>query len=409
MRIRIFDGLIMAYFCFYLAIFFLPQRHISNICGPTAGLLFLLLLRYISGKDSFPGSILIKQLRRISRLSDKKLLFILFAILFTLLSALSIMRHLSFSSGASDLGIFAQAIWNTARGNILFSSLKGNINLLGDHFEPILLLTAPLYMLWPSPLVLLILQSFLLASAIIPLYLIAKIKLNARLLIFALIISYILSRPLRGVGLSDFHPECFILPLLFWGYYFLLTRKNLLLSVTIFFLLLCKEDIALIVSALGIFALFFEKRPKLGASLFVLGLIAWIIETKAVIPFFNPKGVYPYMDRLPFGLTYADNIKSVAANPGLFLRLIADKNKIEYCVKLLGPLGFFPLLSPAHYVLIAAPLIRNILPMDLNFSGHYNISSHYAANIIPFVYVSAIYGAAWLSGKIRHKRPVLLS
>lgn len=416
--IRILDWLTVSYFYFYLGLFVtdysfifsplhrngFPFSNISNIAAPTIGLFFLLILRYSVNKKSFSESPLIKKLKGIAGLSDKRLLFISGVIIFVILTVLSIARHISLSSGASDLGIFDQAIWNTAHGDILFSSLKNNMNLLGDHFEPVLLLIAPLYLLWPNVIILFLVQSILLASAVIPLYLIARAELKERFLILAFIVSYILSRPLRGVGLSDFHPECFVLTLLFWAYYFVKKRKNTLLVLTVLLLLFCKEDVAFLISGLGIFVLFSQKRFRLGFVLFIAGIAAWFLETKIIIPHFNPSGVYPYMDRLPFGLTYMDNIKAVINNPFLLVNSFLTKEKMEYCVKLLAPLGFLSILSPAHYVLIAIPLFKNILPVNINFSGFYNITSHYTAGIIPFVYISAISGAGWLLSKIRYKK-----
>jgi uncharacterized membrane protein len=107
------------------------------------------------------------------------------------------------------------------------------------------------------------------------------------------------------------------------------------------------------------------------------------------------------MDRLPFGLTYADNLKAVFVNPLLLTKLIFHKTKAIYCLKLLGPLGFFSLLSPVHYILIAVPLFKNLLSSNPNFSGFYDVTSHYTASIIPFVYISAIYGASWLMFRMR--------
>jgi uncharacterized membrane protein len=346
---------------------------------------------------------LIRGIKRIGNFNDKVLLLSGVIAIFVIFTALGIAWHLSLSSGTWDLGVFDQAIWNTAQGDMLFSSIKNNINLLGDHFEPILLFIAPLYKLWPSVYVLIILQSLLLASAIIPLYLIAKYRLKERLLIFAFIVSYILSRPLRGVGLFDFHPECFILPLLFWAYYFLITRKNALLFLTLLVLLLCKEDTAFLISGLGIFAFFAQKRIGLGVSLFISGIATWILITKIVIPHFNPLHQYGYMNRLPFGLTYKDNIKAIINKPLLLSRLILDKTKIEYCIKFFAPLGFLSLLSPAHYILIAIPLLKNLMPSS-KFSGWYKISSHYTASIIPFIYISAIYGAKKVLEKIHFKK-----
>ncbi len=415
--IKILDSLLILYFFFYLGLFItdysfiplilrLPVSRISNIIWPTILLMFLLLLRWAIDRKSFLESALIRKIKKIGNLNDKILLSFGVIAVFIIFTALGIARHLSLSSGTWDLGVFDQALWNTAQGDILFSSIKNNINLLGDHFEPILLFIAPVYKLWPSVYVLVILQSLLLASAIIPLYRIAKYRLKERLVIFAFIISYILSRPLRGVGLFDFHPECFILPLLFWAYYFLTIRRNALLFLSLFLLLLCKEDTVFLISGLGIFAFFFQRRIKLGASLFISGIAMWILATKIIIPYFNPLHQYDYMNRLPFGVTYKDNIKAVLNNPLLLSRLMLDKAKIEYCIKLFGPLGFLPLLSPAHYILIAIPLLRNLIPGP-EFSGWYKISSHYTAGIIPFIYISGIYGAGMVLGRIRYKKTSL--
>jgi uncharacterized membrane protein len=412
------DSLLILYSLFYLGLFITdysfiplilhrPSGHVSNIIWPTVLFIFLLFLRWAIDKKSFPGLWLIKQIKRIGELDDKILLLFGIIAIFIIFTALGIARHLSLSSGTWDLGLFDQAIWNTAQGDILFSSIKNNINLLGDHFEPILLFIAPLYRFWPSVYVLVILQSLLLASAIIPLYLIAKYRLKERLVIFAFIISYVLSRPLRGIGLFDFHPECFILPLLFWAYYFLITRRNTFLFLSLFLLLLCKEDTAFLIVGLGIFAFLFLKRRGLGAGLFMSGIAAWVILTKIIIPHFNPLHQYDYMNRLPFGLTYQDNIKAVLNSPSLLGRLILDKAKIEYCIKLFAPLGFLPLLSPSHYILIAIPLLRNLMPSP-EFSGWYKISSHYTASLIPFIYIAGIYGAGSLLERIRHRKTSLL-
>lgn len=336
--------------------------------------------------------------------SHFKLPLFCFFYLFIMFSALSSARHFSLSSSSFDLGIFDQAIWNTLQGNPLFSSLRNNMSLLGDHFEPILFLIVPLYKIWPDVRVLFVLQSFLLASAVFPLYLIGRLYLKERFLIYAFLISYMFSRPLRGVALSDFHPECFILPLLLWAYYFLVKQRRLLFFLSIFLLALCKEDVAFIISALGIFAFFVRKQRALGTFLFILGPLLWVFETKFVIASFNPQGIYPYMNRLPFGQTYADNIKAIISHPGLLSGLVVEKAKIEYFFKIFSPLGFLPLLSPGHYILIGIPFLRNLLPQDPNFSGWYNVSSHYTASVIPFVYIAAISGAAWIIGRLKVKR-----
>ncbi|MCX5713528.1 MAG: DUF2079 domain-containing protein [Candidatus Omnitrophica bacterium] len=407
MPLKVFDFMLNIYFFLYLGLFLTDYHIISNISGPTMGLIALLVFRYYSHKESFFEIGFISNIKKIVDSKDNTLIFSFMAILVFVFSGVSIARHFALSSGSQDLGIFDQAIWNTTQGRWLFSSLKGNMSLLGDHFEPILLFVAPLYLAWNSPLVLLILQALLLASAVIPLFLILKHIVKDRAPIIAFIVSYMLSKPLRGVAYSDFHPECFMVPLLFWCCYFVIIKKDGLFCGSLFLLAFCKEDAVLYVVAFGLFIFIIQRRYLLGLSLCVMGIALWIMETKLFIPFFNPKCVYTYVDRLPFGPSYTANIKGVIYEPMRFLSIIFTPQKLEYCLKMFGPLGFMSFLSPAHYILIALPLLRNLLPQDINFSGYYNITSHYTAGLIPFIFVSAIYGSNLIIRRLKVKNIAL--
>lgn len=413
----ILDWIIVVFCCFYLGLFFtnysfifspiidnnqLSSRWVSNIVGPTFIFIFLLLMRWFVDKKHFTDSPIIRIVLKISKNSDKNLVIAAACFLFFLLVLVSLFRHFSLNSTAYDLGIFDQAVWNTTKGNWFFSSLKHNINLMGDHFEPMLILFAPLYLIWPSPVNLLLAQALLLASAIIPLYLIAKLKIKDRVIIFALIIAYMLSQTIRGIAFSDFHMECFIVPLLFWSYYFLIKRRDILFFITLILLLGCKEDMAFIIMGFSLFSCFIERRIILGISLLLIGIFSWWLITAKVIPQFNNNHNYQYLERLPFGVSYKDNLLAIISNPGLVAKIIFTKDKLEYCSKVFGALGPVALLSPAHYILIFIPLIKNIL--TTSSEGMYKINSHYAGHALPFIYIAAIYGIAWLVNKIKNKK-----
>jgi uncharacterized membrane protein len=91
-------------------------------------------------------------------------------------SALSILRHRAFATGRFDLGNMVQAVWSTAHGHPLqITSLRGDqVSRLGAHFDPILAAFAPLWLLWPSPDMLLVAQALAIALGALPVFWLAR-------------------------------------------------------------------------------------------------------------------------------------------------------------------------------------------------------------------------------------------
>lgn len=408
---KFFDYVFNFYTFFYFSLFltdysFLLKKRISNISGFTAFFIILLILRRLLDKRTFGQLFLFRLLRQISRINDKAILFVIFILITCAISALGIARHLSLGTTAWDMGIFDQAIWNTLRGDILFSSIRGNINLLADHFEPILFFLVPFYALWPHVFTLITIQALMLALSVFPLYLIAKDRLNNRLLIFAFVVSFALSRALRGIGLSDFHPEGFMVFLSFSAFYFLIKKRNLLFFFMILLLLSCKETTVFIVLGLGFYALLFLKKRLIGVLLIVAGVTAWIWETKFIIPFFNNyNSSYLFYERMPFGATYQENLQFIFRYPVQFIKFLFMPGKITYYLKLSGAVGFLPIFAPSQYILIAlSSFVVLFAPGRLR--GYFLLSSHYVAQVLPFIYISAIYGTGNIINFIR-SRPSL--
>ncbi|MFN2272345.1 MAG: DUF2079 domain-containing protein, partial [Anaerolineae bacterium] len=70
---------------------------------------------------------------------------------------LAIQRHERFNSTGFDLAIKEQVIWNTLHGRFFASSPEVE-NAFADHFQPVMLALIPLYVLIPSPKLLLWVQ-----------------------------------------------------------------------------------------------------------------------------------------------------------------------------------------------------------------------------------------------------------
>jgi len=380
-----------------------PLEDISNLSVQSILLTLLFFLRWAIDKNSFGNIPFIKFIKNLKKLSDKSILISIFVLFVAIFLSIGIARHMALSSSGYDLAVTDQAIWNTTKGDILFSSLDGNINHLGAHFEPILLLITPLYSIWPNVIVLIFLQSFSLGLAIFPLYLIVKHRLNNRIVIFAFIFSYFLSRPVRGIGLLDFHTDSFIVPLIFFSYYFLITKRTVLTLFTLFLMSLCKEDAHFIIVGFALFTCFFQKRYSLGLFLLFAGITGWILVTNLLMPHFANTKSYPYLCWLPFGETYSENLNAVLKKPALLNELFFSREKLIFYVKLFGPLGFLSFLSPKHYILFLIPLLEYIVG-DVAHPGVLTISSHYPAHTLPFIFISAIYGLGWLYGSFSKKK-----
>lgn len=57
--------------------------------------------------------------------------------------------HYHFNSAAYDLGIQDQVVWNIAQGNWYGSSYETR-NYLGDHLQPLMVVLAPFYKIYPT-------------------------------------------------------------------------------------------------------------------------------------------------------------------------------------------------------------------------------------------------------------------
>src|SRR5260221_373083 len=80
---------------------------------------------------------------------------------------LAVLQHARFRTTGYDLGIFEQAIRGYAHLRAPIVPLKGpSVNILGDHFSPIIAVLAPVYRLVPSAYTLLIAQALLVAGSV---------------------------------------------------------------------------------------------------------------------------------------------------------------------------------------------------------------------------------------------------
>jgi uncharacterized membrane protein len=340
--------------------------------GPAAIVLLLLLWRQIrKGKDPFRESRVFRftaslwgAWARALRQHSVRLLLPLWFLVTGSWFAISLFRHNALQSGAADLGIFTNAIWNTAELGWPYSSIKGGTTFLADHQMFVLYPLGWLFRLWPSPAFLLLLQAGGLASGAIALYLLGRQRLGngSRWLPF-LPFLYWLYPAIRAANLFDFHPEIFILPLLLFGVFLLQeesTGRRLAGGALLLLTLACKESAGPVLAGLGL-AWASGAGPqntrsftrKAGLAAILAGAAAFLFDIKLLPALLGVNYTYGsvYSD---FGPGPAYLLLAPFLHPVLLLQRLLGLSRLRFYFRLLAPLAFLPLFAPLA-VLAATP------------------------------------------------------
>ncbi|MCK5737722.1 DUF2079 domain-containing protein [bacterium] len=307
------------------------------------------------------------------------------------ITLLAIRRFESFTPATYDLGIMLQAVWNTANGWLLQESINMGYPMMRfwmAHWEFIYVVAAGFYKVFSTPYTLLVFQTVIVALGALPVYWLGRdvFKNSSVGLTFAMV--YLLFPAMQNANLFDVHGVTLAAPFLIYCFYFLYSRKFKLFTLFSIIALSCREDAALLLIMMGVYAFFFLKERKAGFWTIVLPALYFLIWFKRMqIRTMLGLPEYDIMAGADTHWSHMAQTKDVWWYP---IQFLAKKVNILYFIALLGPVAFFSILSP-ETLLIAAP----VLALNLFSSYHYThlIQHHYSAVIVPFVLISAILGA----------------
>ena len=321
-------------------------------------------------------------------------------------------RWANFEYRTFDLAYYVQAIWQLIHGRFQVS-VEG-VPLLGNHVEPIVLLIAPLFLLFRHPLTFVLVQNAALASMGPVSFSIGR-RLGLPRNTALLLAGAILLTPATGyVALHEFHPEAFTAPFLL-----LMLHARLRGSLRahwgwLIAALACKENMALLIAAYCAIHLILErKRPPAELRAWYLWPMAvsvlwFVVCTKLITPALN-SGSIDYLalyDRL--GTSAGDILLKAIRQPRLFFgALFQALSQGNLLWALLLPFLAVPLVRP-RWLLIAAPiLLQHLLSWR---SSEWTIYFHYAAPLIPLFWIALAEGTAridrWTRVPVPIRRPL---
>jgi uncharacterized membrane protein len=300
-------------------------------------------------------------------------------------SALAILRHRAFGSGRFDLGNMTQAVWSTAHGDVLsVTDVHGEqISRLGAHFDPILVLLAPLWWFWPDPELLLVVQAGVVASGALPVYWLGRKHLGATWPAAALGLAYLLSAPVQWLTVSDFHAVAFACPLLLFAWWHLDEGRLWAFALLAAAALATKEHVGLAVAAMGIWYAVRHRAPRAGAAIAVVAGTVALVAALVVVPHFAPTGSSAFESRYDA--------------PSL------EGRDLSYLAALLLPLGLLPLGAPLAALAALPELALNMLSATVTQTS---VKTHYAAVALPALFAAAIFAAARLDRRLAYAAAV---
>jgi len=323
-----------------------------------------------------------------------RLLLIVLILMYAVLWAgVTFLRHYYFHSKGFDLGIQDQVVWNTAQGRPFSRSFEVT-NDLGDHVRPYLALLSPVYVVLPSPYVLLAFQSFALALSAWPLYRLGKRKFNSPAIGLAVAFCGLAYPPLGFLNRADFHCEVVAVPLLIAAYERVDVDDLRNAAVFMGLVLFAKEDTGLTVAALGLIVAFYHKRWRFGLTWAFVGVAYSLIALFLIIPAFRGAPSDTLARYQWLGDTPLEMLRTIVSRPGCVLQRIIMAKHTLTSLQLLAPLAFLPLLSLPALLPAVPTLLYNYMAQ---FPFQETIYFHYMATVIPFMSIAGVLGLHWLT------------
>jgi uncharacterized membrane protein len=311
-------------------------------------------------------------------------------------SSLSILRHRAFNTGRYDLGNMVQTVWNTAHGHFLqMTSGDGRqISRLAAHFDPILAAFAPLWWIWPSPELLLVVQSVAVALGALPVFWLGRKHLASERAGLAFALAYLLFPATEWLTLNEFHPVALACPLLLFSFWYLDEDRLLPFALLAALAAITKEEIGFVVAGLGIWYAI-RRRRRAGAAIAGAGLVVSVLAIAVVIPHFNAGADSAFYGRYDaIGGSAGGIAKTGVTRPWRLLEQAFQASDVHYLLHLILPLALLSAFAPLMLVAALPELTLNVLSATPTQTS---IHFHYTAGAIPPLVIGAVLGAAALA------------
>ncbi len=310
-----------------------------------------------------------------------------------------------------DSAMYEEHLWNVLHGKGFRSYLDQGL-FLGEHIQFVHLGLIPVYVLWPSHLLLEACASIALALGAFPVAWMTHRHTQSSRAAICAAAAYLLYVPLQAldieIDLKTFRPEAFGIPLL------LLTLDQLdrgrlwgfLLGLAV--CLTVKEDYAIIIGPLGLWILASAWRhpqvlgaatPRIrwaivGGTLMIFSVVYLWLATRVLIPWFRPGEEIHfarYFSKL--GETPEAIVRTFIFRPDIVFGEFITPQTVLYALMMLLPVGGLALRSPGRLA-VGLPLFSVLCLNELARDPRH----HFHAPLVAIVFWAVAAGLGRIVG-----------
>jgi uncharacterized membrane protein len=301
-------------------------------------------------------------------------------------SKLSLTNHHALNTRTADLGYYDNVFYSSIHGRPLGCSLVRAGWHGSAHFDPILVILSPIYLIYPRAESILALQSVWLGAGVVPVYLLAREKLRSRGAGVLLSLAYAIYPAVHGANLYEFHSLTLITPLVLWLLYFFeigATRRYWAMFAV---LLLCREDVPLLMCFVGLYALLSLRPGSARLGVYTIGIsVAYFLIVKGFV--MTSSGMlgagkesysydYYYEALIPNHHGVGELLTSLVTNPVFAIKLALEETKVLFLITLLLPLLLMPLFArPGRVMLIYGLAFCLLASRGPVFTVHFQYTS----------------------------------
>ncbi len=311
-------------------------------------------------------------------------------------SKLSITNHHALVTRTTDLGYYDNIFWQSAHGRPLACSFIKAGYHGSAHFDPLLVLISPLYLLYPRAEFLLTMQSVWCGAGAVPAFLIGRRLLGSRTAGVAVAACFALHPALHGANMYEFHSLTLATTPILFALYFFQAQAWKRYAAATFIALLVREDIALMMMGVGLVGLLHQDRASRRAGLLtILGAMVYFGIVKAF--FMTSAGLlmsgkdaysfaYYYEDLIPNKKGTGGLLLSLFTNPVFLLNHVFTEEKVVFFFTLFLPVGLLPFFAKRERWMLLYGLLFTLLASR---SAVYSTHFQYTASLLPFSFFLA--------------------